>query len=148
MTSRGTFSRICGTLSKGMCVMLWSISSEVFKLPRALTSTTLTLVPKVNNPENLDDMRPISLCNFSYKIIAKILQTRFAKTLPKCIVENQAGFVSNRSIHENVVVAIELAHDIDKKVRGGNLMLKLDSKAYDKASSSFLIQVMRRKGFS
>lgn len=45
-------------------------------LPKGFAATSLILIPKLTNPENFSDFRPVSLCNFSYKIISKILATR------------------------------------------------------------------------
>ncbi len=46
------------------------------KFPVGLNSTSIDLVPKIQNPEKLEDMRPIALCNVLYKIITKMLTNR------------------------------------------------------------------------
>ena len=40
-------------------------------IPAYLNTTLITLVPKCNNPESLANYRPISLCNFVYKVIQR-----------------------------------------------------------------------------
>ena len=42
-----------------------------------LNSTFLTLIPKNDTPEILEDYRPISLCNITYKVVTKIIAQRF-----------------------------------------------------------------------
>lgn len=45
-------------------------------MPKSLNETHITLIPKVKNPEEVSQFRPISLCNFSYKIVAKVMVNR------------------------------------------------------------------------
>ena len=42
-----------------------------------LNSTILSLIPKKDNPESLEDYRLISLCNITYKVITKIQKGTF-----------------------------------------------------------------------
>lgn len=44
-------------------------------LLRSVNQTLITLIPKANCPTSPSQFRPISLCNVSYKIITKFLQT-------------------------------------------------------------------------
>ncbi|XP_058082470.1 uncharacterized protein LOC131230582 [Magnolia sinica] len=54
------------------------------------------------------------------------------------ISQEQGAFVKGRSIADNIEVAQEMIHHINKKVRGGNLILKLDlEKAYDRPTGFF-----------
>lgn len=75
-----------------------------FPLPRGMSSSLITLIPKVQTPVSFNDFRPISLCNFSYKVISKILSERLAPLLPSIISKEQGAFIKGRFIVENVLL--------------------------------------------
>lgn len=106
-----------------------------FTFSAKLNDTTLVLIPKKDNVENMTDLRLIALCNVLYNIIAKVLANRLKVILPDVISEIQSSFVLGRSISDNVLVAFETLHFMKMKNRGqeGDVALKLDiSKAYDR----------------
>jgi hypothetical protein len=45
-------------------------------VPEGWNSTTIVLIPKIDNPEMVTHFRPISLCNVVYKVISKMLSNR------------------------------------------------------------------------
>nr|KYP56524.1 Putative ribonuclease H protein At1g65750 family [Cajanus cajan] len=65
-----------------------------------VNDTLITLIPKVENVEMLKHMRPISLCNVSYKILSKILATRLRNVMGKLVGPNQCSFVPNRQMRQ------------------------------------------------
>ena len=74
---------------------------------KAVNHTIISLIPKVENPTEIKQFRPISLCNVLYKIISKILSNRLKKVLDNCISKNQATFVSGRQILDNTITSHE-----------------------------------------
>ncbi|XP_042939531.1 uncharacterized protein LOC122274569 [Carya illinoinensis] len=118
-------------------------------LPMNFAASFMTLIPKVELPTNFGKFRPISLCLTFYKICSKILVSRLAPMLPRIIAPEQGAFISGRSIFDNISLIQELVHSINKPVRGGNIILKLDiAKAYDSVDWNFLLHVMSHFGFS
>src|SRR5699024_8566754 len=66
------------------------------KVGGGTNSTYLALIPKDSNPETFARFRPISLCNASYKILAKLLANRIKPLLNRLISSNQGGFIEGR----------------------------------------------------
>ena len=97
------------------------------KLSGCTNSTFLSLIPKDVNPSSFDRFRPISLCNSSYKIIAKLLANRFKPLLGKLISPLQGGFVKGRHIVDNVIQVQEAIHTSFHRNEKG-MLIKLDMK--------------------
>jgi hypothetical protein len=64
-------------------------------IPGALNATFFALIPKVSKPNSFHDFRPISLCNFVYKVISKIIASRMKDKLASCISFEQFGFLKD-----------------------------------------------------
>ena len=65
------------------------ICSKFYKrgrINREMNATFITLIPKVPNPVELHDYRPISLVGCLYKLLAKILANRLKTVLPSSSV--------------------------------------------------------------
>jgi hypothetical protein len=95
------------------------------KIGGATNSSFLALIPKVKNANTFDRHHPISLCNASYKILAKITASRLKHLLPKIILPNQGGFVSDRQIWDNIILVQEAIHtSVTNKEKG--MIIKID----------------------
>lgn len=75
------------------------------ELPKFVTHTNLILLPKKELRKKNSDFRPISFSCFLNKAISRVLHERMFTMLPKIISPNQAGFVKERSIIKNVLLA-------------------------------------------
>ncbi|PKU73811.1 integrator complex subunit 11 [Dendrobium catenatum] len=117
-------------------------------ITKFFTATSIVLIPKNNLVESWNDFIPISLCSFFYKLLCKILLNRLSVLLPRIISPFQMGFVKGRAIVDNILLAQEFCQDLDAKVRGGNMILKLDiAKAYDNINWEFIYKILSLFGF-
>ena len=95
--------------------------------------TFLVLIPKVENPQMVSQLRPIGLCNVAYKVVSKVIVNRIKPILDKVVAPTQASFVPGRQITDNIVIAQEMLHTMRrKKGKIGFMDLKIDlEKAFD-----------------
>lgn len=80
-----------------------------------VNQTHIPLIPKIDNPSRANQFRPISLTNFNYKLISKILANSLKPLLYKIISLNQYAFLQGRSIHDNSIFAYEIFHIMKQK---------------------------------
>lgn len=81
----------------------------------------------------MNDLRPISSCNVSYKFISRLLVNRLRMVPPKLISLLQIVFVPHRDIHDNILIAHETFYAFHKKGEKQVMAIKLEmEKAYDR----------------
>lgn len=117
------------------------------KIPTTIKSTFIALIPKFDKPASFNDFWPISLCNFLYKIMAKILANRLKPILSAHIPPKQFDFLQQRQIQKAIITTQELLHSVQIKNMKG-MVLKVDlSKAFDRASLLYIHMLLTHLGF-
>ncbi|KAM2788853.1 hypothetical protein COP1_009437 [Malus domestica] len=109
--------------------------------PCNLNATHIVLIPKVPHPESVSQFRPISLCNYSYKVLSKVLANRLKVLLPQIISPSQNAFVAGRHIQDNIGIVHEMFHFLKGRTakQKFELGIKLDMhKGYDRVEWDFL----------
>lgn len=101
-------------------------------IPKNINNTHIALIPKIRSPK-MQQLRPISLCNISYKVVAKVLANCLKHVLLHLISDSQSAFVPECIIRDNIFLAHEVMHFLKTSPSKKDLYMamKLDmSKAY------------------
>ncbi|CAI5462919.1 unnamed protein product [Closterium sp. Yama58-4] len=117
------------------------------ELPDEEKEAVTILLHKKGDRSQLNNYRPITLLNFSYKILAKVLADRIKRVLHLVISPEQYGFIPGRRLAD----AVALVADIIDAAKNGNkdwyLLLVDFQKAFDSVSRYFLFNTLRDMGF-
>lgn len=90
------FYRDHWTVIKGQVVKAIQGSFSNRSVTPGFNRMFIVLIPKVRQLVNFSNFRPISLCNFCYKIISKILINLLKRLLDRFTSSNQRAFVEGR----------------------------------------------------
>ncbi|CAI5467292.1 unnamed protein product [Closterium sp. Yama58-4] len=85
-------------------------------LPTSVKDAVTILLHKKGAKEQLENYRPITLLNVSYKLLARVLASRMKKVLHKVISREQYGFIPGRRISD----AVGLDADVIDAAKNGN----------------------------
>ncbi|KAJ4767870.1 RNA-directed DNA polymerase (reverse transcriptase)-related family protein [Rhynchospora pubera] len=113
-------------------------------VPDEWLQCTVTLTPKIKEPDMPSQYRPISIGNVLYRLVMKIVATRLRRHLKGVISHEQNAFMKGRNIVENIIVVRETLQSFKQKnFKQPAFMLKVDvSKAFDKIEWDFLAKAM------
>ncbi|XP_077228445.1 uncharacterized protein LOC143861405 [Tasmannia lanceolata] len=119
------------------------------KLLPEVNTTFIALIPKSPDASSHEKFRPISLCNFLYKTITKLLANRLKPLMDRIISPTQSAFVKGRLIQDNILLSHDLCHNFHKKSNLKAMCVKMDlRKAFDSVRWDSLIEFMARIGFN
>lgn len=91
------------------------------KLRPHMADALLVLIPKKDNPENIREFRPISLCNISFKLVTKLLVNWLKTIMEELVLPNQNNFISHSLITIKIIICQEMIYTLMPKMgsRGG-----------------------------
>ncbi|KAJ4755003.1 hypothetical protein LUZ62_089408 [Rhynchospora pubera] len=114
-----------------------------------ISTSNMVLVPKVDHPSKVTDYRPISVCNFLYKVISKLLANRMKSLVSDRILSNQSAFTPGREITENIIILREVMDTFHKRgFTTHAFAFKCDlSKAFDRMEWDFVLLTLTSHGF-
>lgn len=95
------------------------------------------MTPKVKEPTNATEFRPITLCNVLYKLVSKAIMIRLKEFMPFIATENHNAFVHGRLITDNDIITMEVFHSMKHRFRGRKGTVAMN---FDMSNSSFMIE--------
>ncbi|XP_074304701.1 uncharacterized protein LOC141639489 [Silene latifolia] len=108
-------------------------------MPKQANVTLISLIPKKSTPHSVKDFRPISCCSIIYKTVTKIITLRMQELMPGLVGEEQAAFIKDRNLFENVMLTQSLVKGYQRKGITPRCMLKVDiRKAFDSLQWPFI----------
>ena len=104
-----------------------------------MNSTSLCLVSKYEQLEDVTQFRPIACCNVLYKIISKMICSRLTEILPSLVNQVQSAFVQNRVIFHNIFLCQDIMKQYRRRNGPARCTVKVDlRKAYDSIHWEFI----------
>lgn len=96
----------------------------------------------------MKEFKPISCCNTTYKVIAKILISRLKPLLPNLVNKNQSAFIRGRQIQDNILLMHEMVKNYKRVGGPKDCAIKVDiMKAFDMVKWDYLTLLLKKMGF-
>jgi len=122
---------------------LFTAIAKTGYLPLGFNLGTITPLPKPGFPgiTTPAGKRPITLLPSVYRLMAKVVTTRFAAALASAIGPEQSGFLPGRRIEDNILLtSLVPSALIALDVAGATIYLDI-SKAFDTINREFLYRI-------
>jgi Reverse transcriptase (RNA-dependent DNA polymerase) len=107
----------------------------------------ITLIPKRTRVTTISDFQPISVLSVVPKILTKILATRLQLYIPFLVDKHQTTFTRGRLLMQTFITTCEILHHLSKSKIPSVFLKVVFQKAFDSISWSFLLEVLKVRGF-
>ncbi len=128
----------------GLLASLFTAAGTLGRLPRGFSRGSITPILKPGDPDptTAASYRPIPLLSCLYRLLARVLATRFSCVMPCAIEANQMGFLPGRWIGDNITFTSLLPCVMaTRNLTGATIYVDI-AKAYDTVDRDFLFAVM------
>ena len=117
-------------------------------LPESVMKDLISLLPKKNKDTHyVKNMRPLTLLNNDYKILAKTIDNRIREFLPDLIKTDQTGFVKDRKISHNVRKSLDIIdYTVMNKIEAVILSIDMD-KCFDRLEHQSIFGLLKYFNF-
>lgn len=129
---------------------LFSAIGALGLTPAGFTDGTVTAIPKPAAPDATAcaSYRPITLLPSLYRVLGKILATRFGIAMNPAIGTEQSAFLPDRRIEDNINFTSLLPLVLTSRGASGATVFLDISKAFDTVDRAFLYDLMAAMGAS
>jgi hypothetical protein len=113
----------------------------------SINTAYITIIPKNNDPQDMNDYIPKSLVSLPLKFITKLMANRLQKEIIPIVHQNQFKFIKDKNIHDFLGWSFEYLHIYHLSKRP-IVIIKIDfEKAFYKVEYYAIIAMMEAKGF-
>lgn len=95
------------------------------EIPQGLNVSFIALIPKIESPLKVQDFRPISFINCTFKILFKVMAKRLKRTMNTLVSEAQFKFIKGRYITDCTLIVGKVTHSIQHNLAKG-VIFKVD----------------------
>ena len=130
-----------------MLIDSWYFAESSGRLSQSHESSYLRLLPKEGKDTRyLKNWRPITLSNCDFKLITKTLSWRVAKAVDNVISPNQAAYMKNRQISDNLNIML---YTTEQQIHTEGMIVSLDAeKAFDSIEHWYIKEVLKKIGLN
>ena len=122
--------------------MVFNASYRLGRLPNVLMQGTVVMLHKKGDRSELDNMRPLTLCQRGYLVLANIMTARLEQFMGQVVLEDQTAFVPGRQMFENVCKIGDML-DYTRDVSLPAALVSVDARAaYDCVSHDALFSLL------
>ena len=121
--------------------------STMGRMPESMRQAVITCVYKKGKTEDITNWRPISLLNYDYKILTKVLANRLQTSLTDIISTEQTAAIKGRSIIENLQLNRDIITFANINELEASIITLDQEKAFDRVDRNFLFKALKKFGY-
>ena len=116
-------------------------------MPESMRQAVITCIYKKGKMEDINNWQPISLLNYDYKILRKILATRLQNSLTDIIGTEQTAAIKGRTIIENLQLNRDILSFANINELEASLKTLDQEKAFNRVDRNFHFKALRKFGY-